>query len=312
MYAMKILPAFKDYIWGGNRLESEFGFKSGLKKTAEAWILSSHIDGDNIIQNGKYKGCTLRQLLSENPDFIKKGSSGDFPVLIKFIDAKDNLSVQVHPGEEYAVKNENDHGKTEAWYILDADEDAELILGFKDEISKDELKKAIENDSVLDSVNSVKVKKGEIYFIPSGTMHAIGKGILICEIQQNSNVTYRLYDYGRLQNGKKRPLHIEKALDVLDFKPYAFDNGEIDNVSQVVNLVSCDIFIFNKLNVHGEIKREVTSESFVSLVCADGKGEIEFGGEKNTVSKGDSWFIPACDGEYKISGNLTLFETKIP
>lgn len=312
MYAMKILPAFKDYIWGGNRLESEFGFKSGFEKTAEAWILSSHADGNNVIDNGQFKGLTLRQLLSENPQFIKKGNSADFPVLIKFIDAKDNLSVQVHPGEEYAVKNENDHGKTEAWFILDAEEDAQLILGFKNEISKEELRSAIENDTILESVNSVKVKKGEIYFIPSGTMHAIGKGILICEIQQNSNVTYRLYDYGRLQNGKKRPLHVEKALDVLDFKPYAYDNGDIDNVSECVNLVTCDIFIFNKLNIKGEIKRNVTSESFVSLVCAEGEGTIEMNGEKNKITKGDSWFIPACDAEFKISGNLTVFETKIP
>lgn len=311
MYAMKILPSFKDYIWGGNRLESEFGFKSGFDKTAEAWILSSHADGDNIIENGEFKGKTLRELLMEHPDFIKKGYKGDLPVLIKFIDAKDNLSIQVHPGEEYALKNENDHGKTEAWYILDAEENAELILGFKNAISKEQLREAVENDTILDSVNRVKVKKGEIYFIPSGTLHAIGKGILICEIQQNSNVTYRLYDYGRLQNGKKRPLHIEKAIDVLDFRPYE-NKSSADETSDIINLVTCDIFIFNKINVKDMIIRKADSDSFISLVCAEGEGTLTVNNETYNIKKGDSYFIPAGTGEYKISGKITVFETKIP
>lgn len=311
MYAMKISPAFKDYIWGGNRLESEFGFKSGYEKTAEAWILSTHADGDNIIENGKYKCMTLRALLTEHPEFIKKGYTGDFPVLTKFIDAKDNLSIQVHPGEEYAVTNENDHGKTEAWYILDADDDASLLIGFKENITREQLREAIENDTVLDYCNSVKVKKGEIYFIPAGTLHAIGKGILICEVQQNSNVTYRLYDYGRLQNGKKRPLHIDKALDVLDFVPYTHNN-DIDESADVINLVTCDIFILNKLNIKNLMTRSISEDSFVSLVCVEGEGKLEYNGESLDMKKGDSFFIPAFEGEYKIFGNLTVFETKIP
>ena len=311
MYAMKIIPAFKDYIWGGNRLESEYGFKSGFDKTAEAWILSCHADGDNIIENGEYKGQTLRSLLALHPEYIKKGYKGDLPILIKFIDAKDNLSVQVHPDEQYAVTNENDHGKTEAWYILDAEEYAELFLGFKDVISKEQLRNAIENDTILESVNKVKVKKGEIYYIPAGTMHAIGKGILICEIQQNSNVTYRLYDYGRLQNGKKRPLHIDKAIDVLNFTPYNYDNY-YDSSASCANLVNCDIFILNRLNVNGEVLLYAGDESFASLVCGDGEGKIEINGEITKIKKGDSFFIPAGTGEYKISGNALIFETKIP
>lgn len=312
MYAMKILPSFKDYIWGGERLKSEFGFKTGFDKTAEAWILSCHADGNNVIANGEYKGKTLRQILTEFPELIKKGYTGDLPILIKFIDAKDNLSVQVHPDEDYAVKNENDHGKTEAWYILDADDDAELILGFKNKITKDELRSAIENDTILESVNRVKVKKGEIYFIPSGTMHAIGKGILICEIQQNSNVTYRLYDYGRLQNGKKRPLHIEKAIDVLDFEPYSYENNDAFKNEKIINLVKCDIFILNKLNITEKTEFTANGDSFVSLVCAEGSGELTLGGETYKIVKGDSYFIPADAGEYLLNGNLILFETKLP
>lgn len=312
MYPMKIIPAFKDYLWGGTRLETEFGFKSGLAKTAEAWILSAHEDGENIISNGIYSGKSFKALIGEHPDFIKKGFSGDFPLLIKFIDAKDNLSVQVHPNEEYAVLNENDHGKTEAWYILDAEEDARLILGFKEKISREKLKEVIESETLLEYANSLNVKKGEIYFIPSGTMHAIGKGIVICEVQQNSNVTYRLYDYGRIQNGKKRPLHIEKALDVLDFEPYAYENSISGIDSDTANLVTCDIFSLNRINISGEKKFIAADDSFVSLVCVDGNGEIHFKGEKYMIKKGDSYFIPASSGEYILSGRMTVLETKIP
>lgn len=312
MYPLKIIPAFKDYLWGGKRLESKFGYKSGLDKTAEAWILSAHGDGENTVANGMYKGMSFAELIKEKPDFIKKGFKGDFPILVKFIDAKDNLSVQVHPNEEYAVFNENDHGKTEAWYILDAEEDARLILGFKEEISREKVKEAIENETLLEYVNSVNVKKGEIYFIPSGTMHAIGKGIVICEVQQSSNVTYRLYDYGRMQNGKKRPLHIEKALDVLSFEPYSYKNSVTEIDECTVNLVTCDIFTLNRINISGEKRFFSSEKSFASLVCTDGGGEIEYNGQRYEIKKGDSYFIPASMGEYILSGKMTVLETKIP
>lgn len=311
MYAMKIIPSFKDYLWGGKRLESEFGFKSGYEKTAEAWILSVHPDGDSAIDNGEYSGMTLRQVLSLHPEYIKKGYTGDLPILIKFIDAKDKLSVQVHPGEEYAVKNENDHGKTEAWYILDAQEGAELILGFKKPATKEEVKKAIENETLTEIVNRVKVKKGEIYFIPSGTLHAIGEGILICEIQQNSNVTYRLYDYGRLVDGVKRPLKVEKALDVLSFSPYEYTNARTDGFAERTNLVTCDIFCLDRLTVSGKTYL-FAADSFLSLVCVEGEGTIDLCGETYVIGKGDSYFIPALSGALTLSGNMTVLETKIP
>ncbi len=306
MYAMKLLPVFKDYLWGGERLENEFGFRSGFEKTAEAWILSAHNDGENIIENGKYKGMSFKEVIGVHPEFIKKGWTGDFPVLIKFIDAKDKLSVQVHPGEEYAIKNENDHGKTEAWYILDAEENSELILGLNGDITKEEFEKKIINDTVCESVNRVKVKKGEIYLIPSGTLHAIGKGILICEIQQNSNVTYRVYDYGRLNNGKKRPLHIEKALDVIDFSPYK--NTKPDGEE----LVRCDIFRIDKVFVNKKTDFYASDESFISLVCIDGEGTVGLAEEKQPVTKGDSFFIPASSGKYTLDGNMTLLVTRLP
>lgn len=212
---LKLKPAFKDYIWGGTKLRDDFGFKSDLKKIAEGWMLSCHKDGENIIDGGKFDGKTLSEVINETGKDIlgTKAQKYDFfPILIKLIDAKDNLSVQVHPNDDYALRVEGEYGKTECWYVIDCDEGAELIYGFKKKISNEEFRKRIEDNTFLDIVNHVKVKKGEFFFIESGTLHAIGKGILLAEIQQNSNTTYRVYDYNRLgADGKPRELHTEKA-----------------------------------------------------------------------------------------------------
>lgn len=200
MHPLILIPTIKDYIWGGIKLREEFGKESKLEKLAESWELSCHKDGESVIANGEYKGRTLSEYLAEKPQ--AKGENckkfENFPVLIKLIDARDNLSVQVHPDNEYAQRVEGEYGKTEMWYIVDCEDNAELIYGFKEEITKDEFRYAIENNTLLEKTNSVSVKKGDVFFIKSGTLHAIGKGILIAEIQQNSNTTYRVYDYGRI------------------------------------------------------------------------------------------------------------------
>ena len=191
MYILKLNPVFKDYLWGGTKLRDEYGFKSNLDKLAEGWMLSCHKDGENTILNGEYQGKTLTDVVKENQNFL--GENGKkfeyFPILIKLIDAKNDLSVQVHPDNEYAMRVENEYGKTECWYILDCDDDAELIYGFNREISSEEFKERISNNTFLETVNKVKVKKGDLFFIEAGTLHAIGKGILLAEIQQNSNTT---------------------------------------------------------------------------------------------------------------------------
>ena len=216
MEILKLKPVFKDYIWGGNRLETDYGFQTGLEKTAEGWMLACHKDGMNTIEGGQFDGRTLQSVLDEIG--LEKIAGKNcmkfpyFPVLIKLIDAYDNLSIQVHPDDEYARRVENEFGKTEIWYVLDAIDNAELIYGFKESISADEFRKAIENNTLLDKLNSVKVHRGDLFFIEAGTVHAIGKGALIAEIQQNSNCTYRVYDYGRVgHDGKPRELHIDKA-----------------------------------------------------------------------------------------------------
>ena len=223
MSILKLKPACKDYLWGGHRLVDEYNVDYDGEILAEAWELSCHPDGPSMIMNGPYEGKSLREYL----DIVGMEALGthcrrfrEFPILTKFIDARDNLSIQVHPNNGFALQNEGQYGKTEMWYVLDAEEGAFLYYGFKREITREEFARRIEENTLLEVLNAVPVKKGDVLFIESGTLHAIGKGILIAEIQQNSNVTYRVYDYGRVgKDGKKRDLHIEKALAVTSRVP---------------------------------------------------------------------------------------------
>ena len=211
----------KDYLWGGNRLR-EFGKESDADKIAESWELSCHPDGESVIASGDYAGMTLPAFLAAHPEAAGESCRDfeRFPVLIKLIDAHDNLSVQVHPDDAYALAHEGEYGKTEMWYIVDAEPGAELLYGFARDVTKEEFRRAIEENTLLDLVRHVPVRPGDVFFIPAGTLHAIGKGILIAEIQQNSNTTYRVYDYGRVgKDGKPRELHIAKALDVTRLTP---------------------------------------------------------------------------------------------
>ncbi len=315
MYIMKLQPVFKDYLWGGQKLRTEYGFESELSKLAEGWMLSCHKDGENVILNGEYAHKTITEVLKENSNFL--GTNGNkfeyFPILIKLIDAKDNLSIQVHPNNEYAMRVENEYGKTECWYVLDCDDGAELIYGFNRKISNEEFKEGINNNTFLDTVNKVKVKKGDFFFIEAGTLHAIGKGILLAEIQQNSNTTYRVYDYGRVgADGKTRELHIDKALDVTKCEPPKFDTkpqGEIekfDGYSKQL-LTSCDLFTVEEVNVINTYTGNTDDTSFVSVLVTEGEGVID----SISIKKGDSLFIPAGYGKFIISGNLKVILSKV-
>lgn len=315
MYILKLQPVFKDYLWGGNKLRDEYSFQSPLEKLAEGWMLSCHKDGENTVENGEFKGKTLAEVVKSNPDFL--GENGKkfeyFPILIKLIDAKNDLSVQVHPDNEYALRVEKEYGKTECWYILDCDEGAELIYGFNREISQEEFKERIQDNTFLETVNKVRVKKGDLFFIEAGTLHAIGKGILLAEIQQNSNTTYRVYDYGRLgADGKPRELHVEKAVEVTSCVPPsrpAVPEGEeisFDGYTKQL-LTECDLFNVEKVSISKEMTLTADNESFVSLLVTDGQGAI---GEMQ-VKKGDSLFVPAGYGDFTVSGNIEAIVTRV-
>lgn len=315
MYILKLNPVFKNYLWGGTKLRDEYGFESDLEKLAEGWMLSCHKDGENAVLNGEFEGKTLTEVVKTHPEYLgKNGNQFEyFPILIKLIDAKNDLSVQVHPDNEYAMRIENEYGKTECWYILDCDDDAELIYGFNRTISSDEFKERIADNTFLETVNKVKVKKGDLFFIEAGTLHAIGKGILLAEIQQNSNTTYRVYDYGRLgTDGKPRELHVEKAIDVTNCTPPTRSTnpeGELvsGNGYNSQLLTKCDLFNVEKVSVIESYSSKADEKSFVSVLVTDGKGKI---GEIE-INKGDSLFIPANYGEFTITGNAELIITRV-
>lgn len=312
MSVFKLRPSCKDYLWGGHRLVEEYGKEYEGEILAETWELSCHPDGPSTIVNGAYAGKTLEEYIEEaGKEVLGKNCRRfrDFPILIKFIDAKQNLSIQVHPDNRYALKNEDQYGKTEMWYVMDAGKDAFLYYGFKKEISKEEFARRIQEDTLLEVLNAVPVQKGDVLFIESGTIHAIGEDILIAEIQQNSNVTYRVYDYGRVgKDGKKRDLHIEKALAVTNRVPL------IKSKSSYPHVADCDYFTVDKLNLDGQMMRRmegyVSEESFVSILILDGEGTVSCGDEV-TYKKGDSLFLPAGSGTYVIEGNCDALITTI-
>ena len=319
MEMFKLIPSVADYIWGGRRLIEEYGIKTDKAPAAEAWVLSCHSAGPSTVEDGEFKGQTLEQVWENHKEIC--GTNGNkfefFPILIKFIDAKNNLSIQVHPDNDYAMRVEGEYGKTEAWYILDCDEGAELILGFNREVSVEEFKKAAQSEEMLNIVNKVKVKKGDLFFIESGTLHAICKGILLAEVQQNSNTTYRVYDYGRVgADGKPRALHIDKAADVTKLCPPTITNASEREVEKQdggtrTHLTECDLFKMYSVETDGEYVSEAGDESFVSLLCLDGSAEVVCGKKTLGMKKGESLFIPASSGEFKIIGKTHMLETRI-
>ena len=302
MEILKLVPSVKDLIWGGNKLR-DYGKISAADNIAESWELSFHKDGLTTLENGKtLKDSVKAEELGKNVTRFKF-----FPVLVKFIDAARDLSVQVHPSDEYALKNENSYGKTEMWYIVEAEEGAGIYLGFNRDVGKEEYAAAINNNTVLSLLNFYKVKKGDCFFIKSGTVHAIGKGVLLCEIQQNSNLTYRVYDYGRLgKDGKPRQLHIEKAKEVSNLKK--FENRKLSAKSVGGEVIGASkYFTASKITVNGALRLFADTDSFVLVTCVSGSGKIE----DKIISKGDSFFVPAGYGEINLSGNAELIKTEI-
>ncbi len=307
---IKLSPAFKDNIWGGTRLKTEYNKKTDLDIVAESWELSTHKDGESVVCGGEYDGLKLSEYIEKigRDKLGKRACAFDyFPLLIKFIDAKDNLSIQVHPNDEYALKNEGEYGKTEMWYIMDADKGSYLYYGFNTKITKEEYERRIADNTLLEVLNKVEVKKGDVFFIPSGTVHAIGSGILICEIQQNSNTTYRVYDYDRRdKNGNPRQLHIKQAVEVSNLEPTPAQKDLKQLSDGVKELFSCKYFTVDKIDVDGEKTICAEDGSFRSLIFLSGSGKLTVGDTTIEAEKGDSIFVPAQNAEYKISGKCEI------
>lgn len=317
MTPFELIPPVKDYIWGGTRLREEYGKQGGGDRLAESWELSCHKDGQSIIAGGEYGGKSLSYYLAENPSALGTdcGRFSDFPVLIKLIDARDKLSVQVHPDDSYAQRVEGEYGKTEMWYIVDCEEGAELICGFRGKLTKEEFRRAVEENTLLDKVSRVKVKKGDVFFIEPGTLHAIGAGILIAEIQQNSNTTYRVYDYGRLGNdGKPRELHIEKALEVTKLspaRPYKLQKPVKLEGRTVQLLADCEYFTVSKQEIGVRSRLCADESSFNHVLVIEGGGVLVSKNSEISLKKGSSVFVPAGTGAYDIKGKITVLITEI-
>ncbi len=304
MCMFKLKPYCTDYLWGGRRLKEEFGIESDLDPCAEAWVLSAYPNHSSVIADGPDAGMTFSAYLErEGMKVLGTNCSRfhDFPILTKFIDARDALSIQVHPDEEYAKEHEHAHGKTEMWYILDAEPDSFLYYGFEKEIDRKEFEERIQNNTLEDVLHRVPVKKGDVFFIEADTLHAIGKGILIAEIQQNSNVTYRIYDYGRTdKNGQTRELHTLKALDVTQREPVKVRTDIYPHIGE------CDFFVVDRLYIDGNrvqtLSGSAGTDTFVHFLITEGNGMITCGGDTMAFQKGDSIFLPAGSGGYAVAG----------
>ena len=300
MEPLKLGMITKKIIWGGERLAREYGKGTPGEKIAESWELTDRADGVNTIVGGTFDGMLLSDYLNAHKDEVKKGWDGErFPLLIKLIDAEADLSIQVHPDDEYAAAHTTDLGKTEMWYIVDAAPDARIIYGLKKKYSAAEVRAAIENGTLEELMNYVPVKKGETYFIPSGMVHAICRGILIAEIQQNSNITYRVYDYNRRgADGKLRELHVDDALAVIDKieDPSAVRADANEELGIIAKCGYFTVYHFEKA-----FTMTATEESFVHLLCLGGEAVITWNGGEMNIKKGESVYIPAGFGEIAVS-----------
>lgn len=300
MYPLLLEPPCMDYLWGGDKLKKEYNIKSDKQPLSEAWVLSCRDDYCNIVKNGDMSGKRLDDVLDiwGNAALGKNAAKYTyFPLLIKLIDARQQLSVQVHPDDEYAIKNEGEFGKTEMWYVLDCEPGAKLYYGLNRDIVKPELKKYIEQNRLDEVLNSVNVHKGDVFFIPSGVIHSIGAGILLAEVQQNSNLTYRVYDFGRVgADGKPRALHIDKALEVMTLNAQSYDNAALPEQKivggSIESLCKCDYFNVLLLDLKSKTAM-CGKDSFISLVCLDGFCDVAYRGGGLRMDKGASVFVPA-------------------
>jgi len=313
LYPLRFDPVYKDYLWGGNHIPRIFSRDMSDGIYAESWEISTHPDGATPIVNGPCTGKTLGDLLNEGKtDILGTAVAGDdFPLLIKLIDARDMLSVQVHPNDGNAAEVDGDP-KTEMWYFLEGDSGAQVYCGLKPGIGKDEFLKAMENDTFADILQSIPAQKGDAVFVPGGRVHAIGVGCLILEIQQNSNTTYRIYDWDRVDaDGNGRELHIDKAMQVINWDNHDDPHCQASGTT----IQTCEYFQLDRFDFSEETERRTTGESFHALFVAEGTGKIHWDGGKEELAPGQSWLVPAAMGTYAICPNgpvLQVLQTTVP
>lgn len=311
MEPMRLAPVGKDYLWGGTRLKSEYGKRLDLEPLAETWECSTHPDGPSMVLNGAYAGRRLDEVIRLHPELLGTKFAGctELPILVKFIDAHKDLSVQVHPNDAFARANEGQKGKTEFWYVLDAEDGAQIVYGFEHAMTPQRLKEAVQKGTLEKHLQRVQVRKGDKFYIPAGMVHAIGAGVLLVEVQESSNVTYRLYDYDRVdKNGHKRALHFDKAVQVLNMRP----SSQARRVPRIVRfahgcaretLCHCPYFEVERIQFRGEVNLPILPDTFQTLLCTEGNASVD---ESLSLNKGACIFVPAGTGCLKTWGDCNL------
>lgn len=317
LYPLQFKPILKERIWGGTKLRDCLNKPITSEITGESWEISTVENDVSIVENGSFEGKLLTELINEFPKEILgtkvyEQFGSQFPLLFKFLDAREDLSIQVHPNDELAKKRHNSFGKTEMWYVMQADEDASLIVGFKKKSSKEEYLKNLEDKTLINILDTKKVKKGDVFFLETGTVHAIGAGTLIAEIQQTSDITYRLYDFDRVDaNGNTRELHIDLALDAINYNIVDTEKkySKTENVSN--EIVSCPYFTTNFIPLKDTVSITKNNNSFSVFMCVDGDFTLIVDGDSYRYGKGRTVLLPASITNYQLSGEASILEIYI-
>jgi mannose-6-phosphate isomerase len=317
LYPLTFKPILKERIWGGNKLKSLFSKDLNSDQIGESWELSTVGNDVSMISNGVYQNLPFTELISEFPkeilgEKVYKQFGFQFPLLFKFLDASEDLSIQVHPNDELAQKRHNSYGKTEMWYIIQADEKARNIIGFKEKSSPEEYLDKLNNKELLSILKEETVQKGDVFFLETGTLHAIGKGIVLAEIQQTSDITYRIYDWDRIDNnGKPRELHLDLALDAINYNPTPTRLSYTDIENQSNSIIKSKYFTTSFIPLNGKMEILKNTDSFHVYMCTEGSFSILYKSEKYDFKKGDTILLPAILNEYTLKGKAELLEVYI-
>ncbi|WP_286965821.1 type I phosphomannose isomerase catalytic subunit [Flavobacterium sp. UBA4854] len=317
LYPLQFEPILKERIWGGEKLKTILNKPIVSKITGESWELST-VQGDiSVVANGVLKGKSLMDLIDETPDAILgtkvyERFGKQFPLLFKYLDAREDLSIQVHPNDKLAKERHNSFGKTEMWYVMQADADARIIVGFKEDSSKEEYLKHLHDNTLVSILDDVKAKSGDVFFLETGTVHAIGAGLVVAEIQQTSDITYRLYDFDRVDaQGNKRELHVDLALDAINYNKVDTQKKYETKVNTSNTVVDCPYFTTNFLPLENKLEVAKNGETFTVYMCIEGDFEIEYDGFKQAYKKGDTVLVPAAINAFNLIGKASILEIYI-
>lgn len=318
LYPLVFYPILQDRIWGGKKLNTFLGKQNLPGETVgESWELSTVEGNVSLVANGKYKQTPLTEIIEKYPVEILGATvherfGNKFPLLFKFLDAKEDLSIQVHPNDELARKRHNSFGKTEMWYVMQSDEGSRIVIGFKEKSAPQEYLEHLNNKTLIEILNEVKVKKGDVFFLETGTIHALGAGIVVAEIQQTSDVTYRLYDWDRKDaNGKSRELHTEQALDAINYDVANAERKYEKAENKSNPIVNTPFFTTNFLPINGKVSVGKDGSSFTVYICTQGEFTVQYDGKSAAFAKGDTVLLPAAMRDYVLKGNAELLEVFI-